>query len=256
MSGLTRLATHQGLDRMGRGKLPGEVRGTPSIGGEAFVRVAHDLRNPLAPIRTAVQLLRMLQADPGRSKELLDLIERQVGHLVRLIDRLTEYGELEPGRESPAFEPVQLTLAIDEAVGSCSAVIGAAGHRLDLSLPERALKAMGDPRRLAQAFAYALENAAKFQASGGVISLSLSDEQGQGVVRVRDQGFGMSEATIADLYQPFARGPSASPHLPTGLGLGLALARAILERHDGSIEVASAGEGQGTEVTMRVPLLS
>jgi len=241
---------------MGKSRVPGEARAAGSVGAEAFVRVAHDLRNPLAPIRTAVQLLRMLQADPVRSRELLDLIERQVGHLVRLIDRLTEYGELEHGREAPIFEPVQLTLAIDEAVGSCSAVIGAAGHRLDLSLPERALKALGDPRRLAQAFAYVLENAAKFQASGGAIEVSLSEEQGQGVVRVRDRGFGMSETTIAALYQPFARGPATSPHLPTGLGLGLALARDIVERHGGGIEVASAGEGQGSEVTIRVPLLS
>jgi signal transduction histidine kinase len=239
---------------VGKSRVPQEVRGTPFLGGEAFVRVAHDLRNPLAPIRTAVQLLRMLQADPGRSKELLDLIERQVGHLVRLIDRITEYGELEPGRETPVVELVQLALAIDEAVGNSSAVIGAAGHRLELSLPERALTTMGDPRRLAQAFAYVIENAAKFQASGGVIEVSLREERDQGVVRVRDQGFGMSEAAIAGLYRPFVRGHTASPHLPTGLGLGLALARAIIERHGGSIEVASPGEGQGTEVTIRVPL--
>jgi len=233
----------------------GEAGSHAGLGGvEGYVRVAHDLRNPLAPIRTAVQLLRMLQGDPVRSKELLDLIERQVGHLVRLLDRLTEYGELNSEEDEIERAPANLALAIDEAVGNCSAVIGNAGHRVELSLPERELTLTGDSRYLAQALTYVIENAAKFQASGGVIDVSLRRENEQAVVRVRDQGFGMSQATLDSLYRPFARGNAVSPHMPNGLGLGLALARDIVERHGGSLEVASAGEGLGSEVTIRLPL--
>ena len=232
---------------------PGNPAQDGALDYEAYVRIAHDLRNPLAPIRTAVQLLRMVQGDPVRSKELLDLIERQVGHLVRLIDRLTDYGELQ-SLVADAAEPVDLTLAIDQAVGNCSAVIGAAGHQLQLDLPERQVVARGDPRRVAQALSMVIENAAKFQAAGGTIEVSLRREGGWGVVRVRDRGFGMSPATLASLYRPFTRGATPSPHMPGGLGLGLVLARAIVERQGGSVEASSAGEGQGSEIALSLPL--
>ena len=221
---------------------------------DAYVRIAHDLRNPLAPIRTAVQLLRMLQGDPGRTKDMLDLIDRQVGHLVRLIDRLTDYGELQEGVDGDAEERVDLALAIDQAVGNCSAVIGSAGHTLSLSLPDREVRVLGEPRRLEQALTCVIENAAKFQPAGGTVEVSLRREEDEGVVRVRDRGFGMSHATLESLYQPFTRGTVPSPHVPNGLGLGLTLAHAVVERHGGSIEARSAGEGQGSEFTLRLPL--
>lgn len=221
---------------------------------EFLAQLGHDLRNPLAPIRTAVQLLRMPGIEPQRARELLDLTERQVMHMARLIDQLMDLGELDLGRMTLRLERVDLRAVIDEAVDLASRAIGAAGHRLELRLPQAPMPLDADRPRLAQAIACVLDNAARFTDPGGRIELSAESCGDAAVVRVCDNGYGITAAELATIFAPFTRGARKSSHAAGGLGNGLALARSLLELHRGSIHAQSDGADRGSEFEMRVPL--
>jgi signal transduction histidine kinase len=221
---------------------------------EFLAQLGHDLRNPLAPIRTAVQLLRMPGIEPERAKALLDLTERQVMHMAHLIDQLMDLGELDLGRVALKLEPVDLSTIIDEAVGQSSEAIGAAGHQLELQLPDSPLPLHADRARLAQAIACVIDNAARFTDPGGRIEVEAAAHGNVAVLNVSDNGYGIAAADLATLFSPFTRGARKSSHAASGLGNGLALARSLIETHHGSIEAHSAGENMGSNFRMRIPL--
>lgn len=223
---------------------------------EFLAHLGHDLRNPLAPIRTAVQLMRMPGLEPERVADLLALTERQVMDMARLIDQLMDMGHLGLGKLTLHRERVELSTIVDDAVGASSKLIGSAGHSLELKLPDAPMPVEADSERLSQALANVIDNAAKFTEPGGRIEVSAERSGGFGVVRVRDSGYGLAPETLAQLFTPFMRGPQQSRHAANGLGIGLALARGLVELHHGSIEAHSAGVGQGSEFVVRIPLLS
>jgi signal transduction histidine kinase len=215
---------------------------------EFIAMLSHELRNPLAPLRSGLELLRLR---PGPvDAQVRDMMERQVGHLVRLVDDLLETSRISRGLLELRREPVQLADVLRAAVESAEPLVREAGHRLQVELPSEPFWLRGDPVRLAQCFANLLNNAARYTPRGGNIWLRAGREAGAAVcVAVRDSGAGFGPQAKARLFEMFSRGEGSS-----GLGIGLALARKLVEMHGGSVEARSEGEGLGAEFLVRLPL--
>jgi signal transduction histidine kinase len=221
---------------------------------EFLAHLGHDLRNPLAPIRTAVQLMGMPGLEPERVADLLKVTDRQVMEMTRLIDQLMDMGHLGLGKLTLRPERTELSSIVDDAVGASSKLIGSAGHSLELDFSDTPMPVDADAHRLAQAISNVIDNAAKFTEPGGRIEISAAPDDGYGVVRVRDNGYGLAPEVLAHVFEPFMRGPQQSRHAANGLGIGLALARSLVEMHHGSIEGRSDGPGKGSEFVVRIPL--
>jgi signal transduction histidine kinase len=221
---------------------------------EFLAHLGHDLRNPLAPIRTAIQILRMPGLEPERVDDLMKVTERQVMDMARLIDQLMDIGHLGLGKLKLHRERAELSTIVDDAVGASSKLIGSAGHSLELHLPDVPMPVEADSQRLSQALSNVIDNAAKFTDPGGRIEVSAESAGGYGIIRVRDNGYGLAPETLAQLFTPFMRGPQQSRHAGNGLGIGLALARSLVELHEGSIQAHSDGVGRGCEFVVRIPL--
>ncbi len=213
--------------------------------------LAHELRNPLAPIRNALALLRLQGAAAGAAFEIL---ERQVGHLVRLIDDLMDVARITSGKLELREEPVALSSIIAAAVETSRPLIEAAGHELAVSLPEQELALHADPVRLAQVFANLLNNAAKYTDRHGRISIAVKRDGDYAVVTVADTGIGIPAGSLPRVFDMFAQAEGAHVRSKTGLGIGLALARRLVELHQGSITATSEGEGRGSSFEVRLPL--
>jgi CheY-like chemotaxis protein len=221
---------------------------------EFLATLSHELRNPLAPLRNSVQLLRMQEAaDPGAAP-IHQLMDRQVDHLVRLVDDLLEVSRISRGTFELRRERVELATVVRNAVDTSNPLIHGAGHQLTVSLPREALWLDGDPVRLAQILANLLNNAATYTEHGGRISVRAWREDGHALIAVRDNGTGIAAEALPRLFQMFHRGSASSRRNPSGLGIGLSLARGLAEMHGGTITVKSEGPGQGSEFTVRLPL--
>ena len=221
---------------------------------DAFLAtLAHELRNPLAPIRNALNILRL--STSGRpSPSVQGIIERQVNQMVRLVDDLLEVSRITRGKIELRRQPVDLRSAIDLAVETSRPLIDAAGHRLSVSFPEDALVVDADPVRLAQVFANLLNNAARYTDPGGRIDIALRSEDGAASVRVSDTGIGIAAAELPTIFEMFSQAHARDTRAQTGLGIGLTLARSLVEMHGGSIQAASEGPGRGSEFVVRLPL--
>jgi signal transduction histidine kinase len=222
---------------------------------EFLAMLAHELRNPLAPIRTAVQLLRLKElAEPQRASA-REIIERQVEHLVSLIDDLLDVSRITRGVIALQRQPVLLAAIVARAVETARPAIDARQHVLTIEMPDELVSVDGDKTRLVQVLANILHNAAKFTAPGGQIHLRCGREGSAAVIAVRDSGAGIpAEAlpTIFDLFTQSASGPS---HTHGGLGIGLALVRRLTEMHGGTVTAHSDGVGRGTTITVSLPAL-
>ena len=221
---------------------------------DAFLAtLAHELRNPLAPIRNALNILRM--STPGRSTASVQgIIERQVNQMVRLVDDLLEVSRITRGKIELRRQPVDLRAAIDVAVETSRPLIDAAGHRLSVSLSGDALIVDADPVRLAQVFANLLNNAARYTDPGGRIDIAVRREDGWAEVRVSDTGIGIPAAELPTIFEMFSQAHARDTRAQTGLGIGLTLARSLIEMHGGSIQAESEGPGRGSEFVVRLPL--
>ena len=223
---------------------------------DEFIAVlAHELRNPLAPIRNALHVLRQTGSADETTAWCQGVLERQVGHMTRLLDDLLDVSRLSRGQLQLRLEPMSLGVAIEHAVETAKPVIEAGRHTLTATLPPMPLHVEGDLTRLAQVFCNVLINAAKYTPSGGHITLSAQAHDGHAVVRVADTGIGISPDDVPRIFRIFGQAKSALDLAQSGQGIGLALAKGLIEMHGGTIEAHSAGPGKGSEFVMTLPLL-
>ncbi len=220
---------------------------------EFLATLAHELRNPLAPIRQAALVAKSGRADGDRQQWALDVIERQVGHMALLLDDLLDVSRISRGKLDLRREQVELRSVVESAVETVRPLIEAKSHRLEVLLPPEAVVLHVDPVRIAQVLSNLLSNAAKYTDRGGHIRLSARVAAGELRVAVRDDGIGLSPQDRDQIFQMFAQVSSALDRAEGGLGIGLALSRALLEMHGGHLGVTSEGPGRGSEFTAVLP---
>lgn len=219
---------------------------------EFLATLAHELRNPLAPIRYAVQLIAQPGVDRSTLQYVHGVIDRQVGHMVRLLEDLLDMSRISYGKLELRKERVDLAVIVNSALEASRPIIEAVGHELVVEMPAERVVLEADPVRLAQVFSNLLNNASKFTTARGRIVFSVRREDGAVSVSVSDNGIGLSQEslhTIFDMFSQVHRGGVQS-----GLGIGLALVKGLLDLHGAAIEAASEGPGQGSRFTVRIPL--
>ena len=224
---------------------------------EFLAMLAHELRNPIAPIRTAAELLRVggsggdLHVEAARQ-----VIERQVTHMTRLIDDLLDVSRITRGKIRLELERVDLALVVSRSVETVRPLIDARRHQLTLTQVPGPLIVQADVTRLSQVISNVLNNAAKFTPEGGSIAVKVEASDGAGVVRVRDTGIGIPHGMVSRIFDLFTQGDSTQVRAQGGLGIGLTLVRTLVEMHGGTVEASSPGPGQGSEFVIRVPLVA
>ncbi|VXC67561.1 ATP-binding protein [Massilia sp. 9I] len=219
---------------------------------EFLATLAHELRNPLAPIRTGLDLLRLSGATPPA--RIHDMMERQLGQLVHLIDDLLDIARINSGKVELKRERVVLRDAIATAVETAQPQIQAAGHTLDLSIPDTPLLLHADPTRLAQVFSNLLTNAAKYTPAGGRIGVRVEHDGRSVRVAITDTGIGIPAEALSEVFEMFNQVSRNMGRAQGGLGIGLALVRGLVEMHGGAVHAESAGEGQGSSFVVELPL--
>ncbi len=221
---------------------------------EFLAMLAHELRNPLAPIRNAVEIIRRAGADADQLAWARDLVERQVKHLARLTDDLLDVSRITRGKVRLVKEPVDVATVVARAVEASQPWIAGRGHDLSTTLPSEPLHMEADVIRMAQVLGNLLNNAAKFTPPGGTIHLSVAREGNEVVFRVKDNGAGIRPEMLTHIFDMFVQGDSSLNRTQEGLGLGLTLVRSLVEMHGGAVAATSAGLGQGSEFVVRMPL--
>ncbi|HZM33377.1 MAG TPA: PAS domain-containing sensor histidine kinase [Burkholderiales bacterium] len=220
---------------------------------EFLATLAHELRNPLAPIRNGLHLLRAGGEAAVRAQAMM---ERQVANLVRLLDDLMEVSRITTGQLALRKKMIDLGDAVRTAVEVSEPSIRAGLHRLELDLPAKPLRVLADPLRISQVLSNLLNNAAKYTPDGGRIWLSVRRVKGRAVIRVQDDGIGIAPEMLPRVFERFVQVPSALKRSHGGLGIGLSLAKTLVELHGGRIEARSAGEGKGAEFIVSLPALA
>ncbi len=223
---------------------------------EFLAMLAHELRNPLAPISSAAQLLRVLFADVPRIRDVSGVISRQVAHMTHLVDDLLDVSRVTRGLVTINQTTVELGAVLREAAEQIKPVIDARKHSLTLEIAPEALTVCGDRTRLVQVAANLLNNAAKYTPDGGVLHVSLARHDGMAVLQVRDNGIGIGADLLPVVFDLFTQAERTPDRAQGGLGLGLALVKKLVELHGGAVEAHSAGQGQGSTFTVRLPLLA
>jgi signal transduction histidine kinase/CheY-like chemotaxis protein len=221
---------------------------------EFLAMLAHELRNPLAPIRNAVQVMRLLVKNDANLVWAGDVVERQVQHMSRLVDDLLDVSRFSSGKMTLQKELTDLAGVVARAVETARPAVEAHGLQLSVGLPPERLQVEADPVRLAQVLANLLNNAAKYTPEGGRIWLTASREDGAAVLSVRDTGIGISADLLPHVFDLFTQGERALDRAQGGLGIGLTLVRSLVELHGGSVQAFSEGPGQGSEFVVRLPL--
>lgn len=221
---------------------------------EFLATLAHELRNPLAPIRNSLHLLRLSGNTDPVVQRVREMMERQVDHMVRLVDDLLEVSRISRGKIELRKERVELAAVIRSAVETSQPLLDAAGHQLAVSLPSQPITLSGDPVRLAQVFANLLNNAAKYAKQPGQVWLTARVEGDEVVVAVRDTGIGIATDMLPRVFEMFMQVEGPHHGSQGGLGIGLALVRSLVQLHGGSVSATSDGLGRGSEFIVRLPL--
>jgi PAS domain S-box-containing protein len=221
---------------------------------EFLATLAHELRNPLVPIRNAVEILKHHGPPDSGAQRVHELIERQVQHLVRLIDDLLDVSRISRGKLQLRKERVPLAAVLERALEVARPLIERAGHDLEVSLPPQPIHLDADPVRLAEVFSNLLDNACKFTERGGRIRLSVACDGTEVAVRVADSGIGITPEHLDGIFDMFVQLPATADRVRSGLGIGLALTRGLVEMHGGRIQAYSAGLGKGCTFTVRLPV--
>jgi PAS domain S-box-containing protein len=222
---------------------------------EFLATLAHELRNPLAPIRNSLQILKMPRLDAATVERSRDMMERQVHQLVRLVDDLLDVSRVMRGKIELRKERVELSTVVARAVETAQPLIEAQGHELTVNLPSESLALNADPIRLAQVVGNLLTNAAKYTEANGRIRLTARREGNEAVLRVRDTGIGISPDMLPHIFELFVQVDHAATRSQGGLGIGLTLVKNLVEMHHGTVEAHSAGLGRGSEFVIRLPLM-
>jgi len=215
--------------------------------------LAHELRNPLAPVNASLYVLEGEGLESGPARSALNVIGRQVGHLSRLLDDLLDVSRLASGKVELHREILNLDEVLRRAADDYLEIARQDDVELALELPEQALRVEGDPTRLAQIVGNLLQNSLRFTPAGGRIVLSLARAGASAEIRVRDSGAGIEPELLSRLFEPFTRGAQDSPRTRAGLGLGLAVVKGLAELHGGSVKALSAGAGKGAEFVVTLP---
>jgi PAS domain S-box-containing protein len=220
---------------------------------EFLAMLSHELRNPLAPIRNAVELLRHLGPQDAPAGHYRDMIERQVQHLTKMVDDLLDVSRITRGKVTLQPEVVDVARVVANAVETCLPLVEEKGHELKVHMPQMPLPVQADPVRLAQVFSNLLTNSAKYMDEGGSIWVA-AERQGQEVViRVRDAGMGIPQELLPRVFDLFTQGSRGLARTEGGLGIGLSLVRSLVEMHGGHVTAHSAGPGLGSEFVVRLP---
>jgi signal transduction histidine kinase/CheY-like chemotaxis protein len=254
MHGCTVDITHLKLAEDQLRKLNAELRDADRRKDEFVATLAHELRNPLAPIRNSTRILQAKgPADPDLAWA-REVIDRQVAHMSRLLEDLLDVSRIAQGKLELRRAMAPLAEVIAAAVETCKPAIDAAGHTLHVSLPSEPLEVDGDAVRLAQVFGNLLTNAAKYTERGGHIELTAWQDAGEAVVTVRDTGIGIEHDMLGRLFEMFAQDARASRRSQGGLGIGLSLVKGLVELHGGRVVARSDGPQRGSEFMVRLPL--
>jgi PAS domain S-box-containing protein len=221
---------------------------------EFLAMLAHELRNPLAPIASSVQVLNLLGPRDARLQYARDTIDRQVRHLARLVDDLLDVSRLSTGKVKLRKERVELAAVLARAVETSRPLIDARRHELTVTVPEGPVWVDADATRLAQVVSNLLNNAAKYTEEGGRIALAVGWEGGEAVLRVRDSGVGIPADMLARVFDLFTQVDRGLDRAQGGLGIGLTLVKSLAEMHGGRVSAHSDGPGRGSEFVVRLPL--
>jgi signal transduction histidine kinase len=230
-------------------KLNDELRDADRRKDEFLAMLAHELRNPLAPIRTGLELLEM----KGETSEIVPLMQEQINHLVRLVDDLLHVSRILRRKVELRREPVEVAKVVNQAIATARPFIDAHQHTLDVSLPAGPLWLDADPVRLVEVVGNLLNNAAKYTHPGGRIGLTVERQADQAVLRVVDTGTGIEPDLLPRVFDLFTQGHRSIDRSQGGLGIGLTVVRNLVEMHGGTVEARSAGPGQGAEFIVRLP---
>ncbi len=233
-----------------------ELRQVDRLKDEFLAMLAHELRNPLAPIRNALHLMQLeTTAQPPAIQENWEIIDRQVTHLVRLVDDLLDVSRISQGKIQLQKERLDLAAVVARALESSQPLLTARRHTLTVQLPDKPVLVEGDLVRLVQVLSNLLNNAAKYTPEGGRITVGVERHELQVVVRVGDTGMGIPADVLPHLFDLFAQSERTLDRSEGGLGIGLTLVRRLTEMHGGSVEAHSEGSGKGSEFVVRLPVV-
>jgi len=217
--------------------------------------LAHELRNPLAPIRNSLEVIRLRGTDPALVEQARAIAAHQVGHMARLIEDLLDVARITTGKIQLRTEPVDLAAAMTRAAEAAGPLIEARGHHFQMTPPPGPARVQGDPTRLEQVLTNLLNNAAKYTEPGGRITFTAALAPGVATLRVRDSGTGIAPEMLPRIFDLFAQDDRSLVRSQGGLGIGLTLVRSLVELHDGTVTADSAGPGLGSEFVVRLPTL-
>ena len=223
---------------------------------EFLAVLAHELRNPLAPIRNGLQILKLIADAPPSMVKAREMMDRQLTHLVSLVDDLLDVARITQGKFELKIQTLELGPVVTAAVESSAPWMEIGQHELTVQLPDEPLLLEADPTRLTQVFCNLLNNAAKFTPPGGRVSLRVRRDGGHAVIVVQDSGIGLSGDSINSVFDMFSQVAGRRDDTRAGLGIGLSLVRSLIELHGGAVSVDSPGEGQGSVFEVRLPLSS
>lgn len=221
---------------------------------EFLAMLGHELRNPLAPIRNATEIIRALTPPDSPISDSTAILDRQVGHMTRLVDDLLDVARITQGQINLDRKVVSLSEVIEQSVELSRPLIDQRGHSLSVSLPSRYVKVEADASRLAQVFGNLLHNASKYTPNGGNVSIAVSLEQTFAIVTVSDTGAGIPAEMLGSIFELFTQLPRSLARSEGGLGIGLTLVKQITEMHGGTVSASSEGIGKGAAFTVRLPL--
>jgi two-component system CheB/CheR fusion protein len=254
--GLLDLLARQAADWIERARAEEALREADRRKDEFLAMLGHELRNPLAPLRAVLETLPRRKLDGDGLDRVYAMMERQVGHLTRLVDDLLDVSRITRGLVEMHKEPINLAEFANQAVEMVTPMVEGRRHELSVTLPRKALRVEGDAIRLTQVIFNLLNNAAKYTDAGGRIWLSVEREGAQAVVRVRDNGAGMKPELVPNVFDLFTQGDRTFDRSQGGLGLGLTLVRRLVEMHGGKVEAHSDGLRKGSEFVVRLPALT
>ena len=233
-----------------------ELRAMDRRKDEFIATLAHELRNPLAPIRSGLEVIRSSNNDPALTAKMLDMIQRQTNHIVRLVDDLLDVSRITQGKINLQKERFELRQAIDMAIETSKKEIEASGNELLVTLPYKPIYLDADLTRISQIFLNILNNAAKFSSAGGTIRIEVDTQGGDAVICIRDQGRGIAPESLPKIFEIFGQVDTSERRDRAGLGIGLSVVKQLAEMHGGSIEARSEGLGKGSEFIVRLPIAS
>jgi len=242
------------FDITARKRAEGESLEADKRKDEFLAMLAHELRNPLAAISSATQLMKLLTRDDDTVQRPREVIEHQLQQLIRLVDDLLDMSRLTWSKINLQQETLSLATMLQRAVEASRPLIDSRGHRLTVTLPPLSAQVVGDPTRLVQVFGNLLNNAAKYTDTGGDIALHAAIRAEEAIIRVRDNGCGLSASLLPHVFELFTQARRSLDCSQGGLGVGLALVRSLVKMHGGAVEAHSARLGQGSEFVVRLPL--